>query len=234
MRNYINMGETLWYMRQVRNLFSRTASRVLRVLLAHPMREWTIKGLSQEANVSLGYTHAVITSLISAGYATRGSSYRIRVVDPIRLIRRWAAYHDYAAINTFLRYHTFERDVDTFLSRLSRLDEAEYALTVLSGAHLIAPYVRPTTIHFYISDQTDPKTVAELLDLRPVESGGNVSVVRPYDAGVFYARQTVDGLSVVNSVQLYVDLFNYPARGSEAAEKILETLANQWYSATRV
>jgi len=34
----------------------------------------------------------------------------------------------------------------------------------------------------------------------------------------------IDGLNVVSNVQLYVDLMNYPARGEEAAERIMSLL----------
>ena len=45
-----------------------------------------------------------------------------------------------------------------------------------------------------------------------------------YDEGVFYGVSQVAGVTVVSKVQLYVDLFNYPARGKEAAEIILRAL----------
>jgi len=68
----------------------------------------------------------------------------------------------------------------------------------------------------------------ELLRLQPVETGGNVSIVVPYDEGVFYSVNEVGKLKIVSKVQLYVDLFNYPARGQEAAEAILKELEKQW------
>jgi len=61
-----------------------------------------------------------------------------------------------------------------------------------------------------------------------VETGGNVSIVLPYDEGVFYGVSQVGGVKIVSKVQLYVDLFNYPARGEEAAEMMLRALENQW------
>lgn len=101
-------------------------------------------------------------------------------------------------------------------------------LTVLSGAYLVAPYVRPTTIHFYIKQREKARIWVESLDLRPVEMGGNVSMVLPYDEGVFYGAGKVSGLNVVSKVQLYVDLYNYPARGEEAAEALSRDLNMEW------
>jgi hypothetical protein len=215
-------------MRKAQNIFSPIASRVLRVLLIQAHKGWTIKDLSEEANVSLGYTHAVVLSLIDQGYIYRDDSYQVRVNDPVRLIQRWAGYHSYVSVNSFLRYHTFERNIDSFLQEIKEIDETGYALTVLAGAYVVAPYVRPTTIHFYVKGREKVRVWVESLDLRPVEAGGNISMVLPYDVGVFYGAGKVNGLSVVSGVQLYVDLFNYPARGEEAAEALLRVLEAQW------
>jgi len=215
-------------MRKAQNIFSRKASRIIRVLLIHSQEGWTIEDLSKEAEVSLGFTHAVVMSLIDQGHVYRDTSYRLRVSDPVKLIQRWAAYHNYIAMNTFLRYHTFEKDIEAFLSKMKEANGLEYALTVLAGAHVVAPYVRPTTVHFYIKQEKKARTWVELLDLRPVETGGNISMVLPYDEGVFYGVSQVGGVNVVSKVQLYVDLFNYPARGEEAAEIVLRALEKQW------
>jgi len=76
--------------------------------------------------------------------------------------------------------------------------------------------VRFTDVHFY--SEGDPNRLVEGLDLRPVEAGGTIHILEPYDAGVFYNRQERSGLSVVCNTQLYLDLANYPARGHEQAE----------------
>lgn len=167
-------------------------------------------------------------SLLDRGHVYRDASYTVRVSDPVRLVQQWAAYHNYSAMNTFLPYHTFERNIDAFLSKMKEADELEYALTVLAGAHVVAPYVRPTTVHFYVKEEKQAKTWVELLELRPVETGGNVYMVLPYDAGVFYGVNEVDRVKVVSTVQLYIDLFNYPARGQEASEMVLKALKKQW------
>jgi hypothetical protein len=214
--------------RKTKNIFSPRASRIVRVLLIHPQKGWTIKDLSEEADVSIGFTHAVVMSLLDQGHAYRDDSYRVRVIDQVKLLQRWAAYHNYMTVNTFLHYHTFEKNIESLFSKMKETDDLEYALTVLAGAHVMAPYVRPTTVHFYIKEKNQAKTWVEMLDLRPVEKGGNVSMVLPYDAGVFYGVNKVDGVKVVSMVQLYADLFNYPARGEEASEMVLKALEKQW------
>jgi len=53
-------------------------------------------------------------------------------------------------------------------------------------------------------------------------------MILPCDEGVFYGVSQVAGVNVVSKVQLYVDLLNYPARGEEAAERILSALEKEW------
>lgn len=89
----------------------------------------------------------------------------------------------------------------------------DFSVVWLTFVVVVAPYVRPTTIYFYIEEEKKAETWVELLNLRPVEKGGNVSMVLPYDKGVFYGVTQVGGVRVVSKVQLYIDLFNYPARG---------------------
>ena len=150
------MGAKPFYsMRKAQNIFSPVASRVLRVLLIHPYKGWTIEGLSEEANVSLGYTHAVITSLIDQGYVYRDDSYRVVVSNPVKLIQRWAAYHSYVSVNTFLRYHTFERNLEAFLLKMKEVDEPEYALTVLSAAYLVAAEALSRDLNMEWAQQRD-------------------------------------------------------------------------------
>ena len=215
-------------MRKTQNIFSPKASRILRALLIEPFKGWTVEDLSNKTNVSLGFTHATVISLIEQGHLNRDDRYKLIVSDPARLLRRWAAFNNYASMNTFLNYHTFERDVDIFVLRMKELGSIEYALTGLAGANLVAPYVRPTNIHFYIKERDEAVDIANRLDLRPTEKGGNVSMVLPCDEGVFYGLTKVSEVNVVSKVQLYVDLFNYPARGEEAAGALLESIEKEW------
>lgn len=224
-------------MRLVHNIFEPKATRVLRALLIDPQHNWTIRGLAEEVEISPGYAHAIVSTLINLGYVARTGHYKIETINPTVLLKRWAAYHQYDKMNTFLEYYTFEREVDRFLQQLSRISSQNYALTALAGASLIAPHVRPVDIHSYIKEKDEATMLAETLNLQPIPKGGNVKFVVPYDEGVFYGQQTADirisnqevgRVNVVSNVQLFVDLYNYPARGLEAAEHLYERIVEKW------
>jgi len=221
----------------VKNIFSAKSARVLRVLLVNVARDWNERELAKEAKVSRGLVHYICRSLIELGYVSRSEQNRLVLVDPLRLLKRWGAFHQYDKINTFLDYYTFEREVDRFIQQLSTVNNIHYALTALAGAFLIAPHVRPVDVHMYVHSKEDAVAIAKALNLQPIPRGGNVKFVLPYDEGVFYGHQSasvwisdqvVSGVSVVSSVQLYVDLFNFPARGEEAASHLLEYILKEW------
>jgi len=224
-------------MRLVHNIFEPKATRVLRALLIDPQHVWTIRGLAEEVDISPGYAHAVASTLIDLGYVARTEHYKIKMVNPVVLLKRWAAYHQYDRMNTFLECYTFEREVDRFIQQLSNISDSNYALTSLAGAFLIAPHVRPVDIHMYIKKKDEAATLAKTLNLQPIPKGGNVKFVIPYDEGVFYGQQNapiwisdqvVSGVNVVSNVQLFVDLYNYPMRGLEAAEHLYGHMVEKW------
>jgi len=216
-------------MRKVRNIFEPKASRVLRCLLANPGEAWSVREIAREAQVSVGYTHAVTASLLDLGYAVRNELNLIETIDPIRLLERWASYHQYVHENKFLEYYTFDREIERIIEKLRKVT-SDYALTTLSGAYLVSPYVRPTILELYMKNKNQAQNIIDNLQLRPTPREGNVRLVLPYDDGVFYKTQVLGAVKIVSNVQLYVDLINYPSRGEEAAQKILDTIRKKWSS----
>lgn len=205
----------------VQNVFSPMASRIVRVLLVNPKHEWSILGLSKEAKTGYGHTFRVVKTLLRMGLCRQTETNRVVVANPGELLTRWAGYYDFALLNKVDAYYSLEADLDSFTRRLSAVHKPglQYALTLQAGASLVMPYVRPVNIHLYV-DSEKLGSWQELLDLQLTELGGNVFLVEPYDESVFYKVQQVRGINVVSSIQLYIDLYNYPARGREAAEHL--------------
>ena len=193
-----------------------------------------LRELAKEARVSLGMAYYVTSSLAQMGFVSRDESNRLILTDPYRLIRQWAASYNYLFLSKFSEYYTFDTEFEVFLSRLTKLPDQvrdKYALTLHAAAWIIAPYVRPTDFHMYINPDIKRKELAqftESLNISPTEKSGNVKLVTPYDEGIFYGSKLVDGVKIVSPVQLYVDLFNHPGRGEEAAGKLLEKIAKEW------
>ena len=94
------------------------------------------------------------------------------------------------------------------------------AFTGFSGAARFAPAVRYQRVSAYVGGDVD--AVAKELGLKPVPSGANVTLITPYDDGVFFGTRKVEGAPVVSPVQIYLDLIQNKGRGEEAASAILE------------
>jgi hypothetical protein len=106
------------------------------------------------------------------------------------------------------------------LAEASRRIKPQLAFSGFSGAVRFAPTVRYQRVTAYLLG--DPTAMADRLGLKPVSSGANVTLVEPYDEGVFYGTKQVEGAPVVSPVQLYLDLTQTKGRGEEAASAILE------------
>ena len=199
---------------RLRRLFSPKSSRVLRVLLEQPTADWTLVRLANEAAISLRTAHLVVNALEEKAFLDKRRG-AIRLAKPGALLDLWAeAYRiDQHTRHTF---YSFVRNPRELAAKLA--EHVSCALTLHSGAALVAPFVRSADVHAYVRGDVDD--IAKALDLRPVETGGNIHLLLPNDEGVFYRVQVIQRLPVVCNTQLYLDLFNYPARGREQAEEL--------------
>lgn len=205
--------------RDLRSLYSPKAERVLRVLLNAGPRNWRMQDLAQEAGVSLGQVANVKSLLLDREWIeAEPEGFRLRSLDGVvmPLLTEWAA-----------NYRASRNRVNDFYS-LKPIPEIEsslasqpgVALTSLAGAARLAPAVRYQRVTSYISG--DVAAVADRAGLKPVATGANVTLLEPYDDGVFYSASMIEGLQVVSPVQLYLDLSQTKGRGEEAANAILE------------
>jgi hypothetical protein len=77
-------------------------------------------------------------------------------------------------------------------------------------------------MRFFFCIDGDIENIEKALQLRKVQTGANVTLLQPYDQGVFYGLQDIKGMSIVSDIQLYLDLKSYKGRGEEAAQAIFE------------
>jgi transcriptional regulator with AbiEi antitoxin domain of type IV toxin-antitoxin system len=205
--------------RMLKKIFSKRSTRIIRKLLSSYGKEWKITELANEAQVSSGFVSIMIRNLAEEGYIDRkwGS---IKLIKPGELLDKWAEEYRFDRQNT-VGYYCPYKERDQIFQKLREIHESNYALTMGAAASVIAPHVRSTDIYIY---STDSSFMIDKLDLTPVEFGGNIYLTTPADIGVFFDKQYIEGLSIVSNIQLYIDLFNYPARGREQAEFLRESV----------
>jgi len=79
----------------------------------------------------------------------------------------------------------------------------------------------------YVGEGID--RLSQRLELKEVGSGANILLLEPYDEGVLYGCEEVDGLLVASPIQVYLDLKGFRGRGEEAAEALLEqVIMSKW------
>jgi hypothetical protein len=77
--------------------------------------------------------------------------------------------------------------------------------------------------------------VALALELKPVTSGANVSLMVPYDEGVRFGAENLGGTNVTSPIQTYLDLKQMKARGEEAAEFLKQQVIQpKWPANTQI
>jgi hypothetical protein len=217
--------------RPLKSIFATKSTRALRVLLCNPKRDWFVKDLAKEANISLGQTSNLKKRLLEFEFIKEidnEKAVKFRLSNPEALLNRWAEYYSYRE-NRTRNYYSLD-DVKAIEKKLSDYCEKEQirnAYTLTSGASLVAPFLRYKRVFAYLSNSMEK--VALALGWKEVSSGPNITILEPYDEGVFYGLQEINGMKVVSDAQLYLDLKGYKERGEEAAQFLLDNrLRKQW------
>ena len=208
-----------------RNPFSKKASLVARVLLAHPSDAWRVRDLADEASLSVGYASEVLRSLVERGYAADTPD-GFRLENPVALLMEWAGVYrwDDNEVHSFV-VSLGKAELSEKVCGLLRHRGVDFLFTLLSAADRVAKYVDHDQVHLYASSLTRELADALRSELyaEPVERGGNLHILKPYygDA-VWYGAEEMDREPSVSDVQLFLDLVHYPVRGPEAAGALLK------------
>ena len=226
---------------QTRNPFSDRGSLVLRTLLAHPGRTWTTSALADAACVSMA-TVSLVTEALNELNLVRvrreGRTTAITLDDPVAVITQWARRYDWRR-NKAIAFAAPVGAAEKFLYRLPRVlgsaggasrgrplrpsNRRRWALTLQAGASLLAPHARWDAIHVYV-EADGPE---ELIDIGeragwPVSPSGKLVLLKPYyKTSVWHDSSVVRSFPVVSPMQLILDLWHYPVRGREQAERLL-------------
>lgn len=204
--------------RELRSLYAPKASRVLRVLLMHSKEWWKTQALAGEASVSLGQVQNVKNRLRDREWIAEQRA-GFRLINPQALLKEWAENYTYRR-NTVRDFYAMGEpdEVEEAVSRVCQEQGIPYALTAFSAASRVAPSVRGQRTTIYVSTVSDD--LVNGVGLREVPSGANVSLMVPYDEGVYYSIRDIGSRKIVSPVQLYLDLKGYRGRGEEAAEAV--------------
>jgi len=188
-----------------RSPFQGKAERVARRLLLEPDYHWTMRRLSEAADVSLGLASTTTSSLAKDGFVTKSRS-GLELYNPGKLLDAWSQHYDLR--KSPFRAFRGDMSLDQLYDRLGQRSDlsSQYALTLWSGADvLLGPeFTSPNVALYWVGR---PDDLAQELGLK--DNGGrlNVFVFQPYDESILWGSNVSrEGVQIVHPLQLYLDL----------------------------
>ncbi len=213
-----------------RSAFSDRASLVPRAMFsARPGKTWTLSELAQEAGVSNSVTSYAVQDLRDRGLAEvrrSGREKRVRLESRRSLVEEWVReYHwrDNGSLAVAAPVGSPER----FLRRLPKsFGGKRWAVTLHAAGALIARHAPVEELHIYLEAKTEADLflAAQKAGWKSEEKGALHLVSPHYGSSVWEGVREIDGVPVVSTLQLVLDLWNHPIRGREQAERLLANL----------
>lgn len=210
--------------RDLRSLYSAGAERILRVLLNNPGKQWKTADLATEAAVSLGQVSNVKKLLANREWI---EPFGFQLKEPFDLISEWSSQYRYNRnkIYDFFSLSSIDQ-LEGEIAEECQKQNIQYAMTGFSGAVRRVPGIRYQRVTAYVNNVD---SLITKLNLKDGSYGGNLTLLVPYDEGVFYRAEPINGVATVSAVQAYLDLKNAKGRGEEAAEALMEAvIRKQW------
>ena len=206
--------------RDLRSLYSPKAARILRVILNNPRKNWKMQDLAREAEVSLGQA-ANVKKLLDSRELIEKAEEGFTLREPFSLLSEWSQNYVFRK-NRTRDFYSLKSipDIEAEIAEVCERNKITYALTGFSGAARFTSAVRYQRAMAFVDAEEDQ--LLKLFEFKEVSSGANVTLLMPYDAGVYYGVTTKEGIRVVSPVQLYLDLMGFKGRGEEAANALLE------------
>ena len=114
------------------------------------------------------------------------------------------------------------------LGKVCQERSISYGRTGFSGSSRYAPVVRYQRVMAYV--QGDIEALTDSLAIKPVGSGFNVTLLEPFDEGVLYGLDDIEGSQVISPIQVFLDLKSLRGRGEEAADALFERVIQKKWS----
>lgn len=227
-----------------RNPFAGASSRVIRVLLNRPNKEWTVTGICDELEreserqnmkgaflLSISSVSKTIQSLDDELLIKR-DNLKIKVPDPKQLLFRWAEKYreryKWIRKGSFLANNPFGLDVELSIKKLMNMfGDFKIFVSGSAAANFVAPFVNIDRIDIFILDKQ--KTL-DFRNLNNMESiGPEFLFFNAYDNGVAMYAKTVKNIKIVSPIQIYLDCYARGGRDAKQAEYLLDNvIEREW------
>jgi len=204
-------------------LSSAEAFRVVRYLLENPVAYQ--RQIHRDLGVSLSWINTVVNSLCEVGIARKGKWRRVELEDPYALLDLLSWQRPLQRlVETTVRLESVDMEnAERELREVCIKSGITYALTAFSGlTRYLAYCIMFPTVHVYADN---PKKVSRMLPRgrAPV----TLEVLRPDYDWILEKTRLMEGFSVVDPVQVVIDLFCLGSAGRDAATRLYEGIRDE-------
>jgi hypothetical protein len=203
------------------SVFERRSSRLARMLLISPGRDWSVRESATASGLNEGHVSRIVGRLLEDELLVRTEGRRFKVRDPQLLLDAWREAADFSD-HRAMKGHIAARSGDDLLRLMAHrlpIVQLEYAATGLAAAWAYDHFAMFRLVTLYVREWPAPDKL-EALGFQAEVPGGNLWFVLPNDDGVFEGARDVDEVRCVHPVQVYVDLKDQPERAAEASEQL--------------
>ena len=211
--------------RALRSIFKPKAAAILRVMMREPDRAWRVADLAFRADASLGQVSNVRNALLDREWA-KSELEGLRLTNTVELINAWREEYEQPKHQEHLYTSMHGQRLDGAIRQsFEELNtRGKIVLGSFSAARWLAPHLKIANDFFYV-DEDGRQILKRNLELKPASQGGNVTLVRPKDEGIFQdTTSPVPGLFCTSPIQTYLDLWVSGERGREAADHLRREL----------
>lgn len=218
------------------DLFTDARASVVHTLLMHANEWLTGAELAEQAETS-SYTCSIVLQELTlrewVESAGGGPSKRRVLIRPEKLLDAWAE-HWQARKEKQTRWYTFVENPKQILAHLAdRIERARvdfpWAFTGAVAANAVAPLLTNTDGAEIIVPKGYSEMMADVLGLKPVSKGANVTLIEREPASLLYRYKHPDHPAFFASAYiLYLDLLDGRGRNKELADHLREKLESLW------
>lgn len=208
----------------VRSLFRGKRAQVIHTLLATPQEWYSVKEITELAEVSPATASETLSSLERFEWVESkgmGPSKRRRIVQPGALLDEWSKQSPSDLRRLEHRYYVPSKGTEEIMYSLtdfSDIYEAEIIVTREAAAQQYAPFLSSISqVVCRVRSRATAEDILGKLEARAVSEGANLIVIETPSANEFLFKQRVRGALVASPIQVYMDLRNGTGRASDMA-----------------
>ena len=199
---------------------SAATSVIMRTMLDRPAAYWGVRVLSEITGKAIGTVSNVKSFLKDRAWIEEyPHGFQLRNIK--ELLYTWAKdYHQKDSLR--FEYYSLDSiaELERRIAEWSKTHDNSALLGSFSAAARYAPTVRYKKVDVYVEQQAYNEFIRDL-ELKPVESGGNVVITIPHDETPCMFFREVNGYYITSPVQTVIDLLGNAGRGEEAADAII-------------